>query len=135
MAKRKTLGKLKADLDKVFNRYIRLRDTENGYGVCISCGKNKPFEDLDAGHFFAKQGNDGLRYDEDNVHAECRKCNRFDDSHLIPYQDNLLAKIGLCRLNALKEKSREYKMGFFKWDRSEIEEKIKEYKIKLKEYE
>lgn len=132
MAKRKTIGKLKTDLDKVFNKWIRIRDTEDGYGVCISCSQTKPFEDLDAGHFYAKKGYDGLRYDEDNVHAECRKCNRFDDSHLIPYHDNLLNKIGLCRMDELKSKASAYKQGFFKWDRVEIEEKIKHYKQKIK---
>ena len=135
MAKRKPIGKLKTDLDKVFNRYIRLRDTDGGYGVCISCGQTKPFEDLDAGHFYAKKGYDGLRYDEDNVHAECRKCNRFDDSHLIPYHDNLLHKIGLCKMDELKDKASAYKQGFFKWDRGEIEEKIKYYKQLLKQFE
>ncbi len=133
--KRKTIGKLKADLDKVFNKVIRLRDTEDGYGKCISCGQVFPFEELDAGHFFAKKGYDGLRYDEENVHAECRNCNRFNESHLIGYQDNLRIKIGEERLEALKERARQYKQGFFKWDRSEIEEKIIYYKEKLKEYE
>jgi len=135
MGKRKTIGKLKADLDKVFNRYIRLRDCDNGYGTCIATGEGFRFEDLDAGHFFAKQGYDSLRYDEDNVHAESINSNRFDESHLIGYQDNLRIKIGEERLESLKERAREYKKGFFKWDRSEIEDKIIYYKEKLKEYE
>jgi hypothetical protein len=135
MAKSKSIGKLKKDLDKVFNRYIRFRDTEDGYGVCISCGHGKPFEELDAGHFYAKQGYDGLRYNEDNVHAECRKCNRFDDSHLISYHDNLLGKIGNAGMAKLKYDASCYKAGGFKWNRAELNEKIIEYKNKLKNYE
>lgn len=135
MAKSKSIGKLKKDLDKVFNRYIRFRDTEDGYGVCISCGYGKPFEELDAGHFYAKQGYDGLRYNEDNVHAECRKCNRFDDSHLISYQDNLLGKIGNAGMAKLKHDASDYKAKGFKWNRVELNEKIVEYKNKLKDYE
>jgi len=133
--KRKTIGKLKADLDKIYNKYIRLSKTVDGYANCISCGEVHPFENLDCGHFFAKKGYDGLRYDEDNTWPECRNCNRYEESHLIGYQDNLRIKIGEERLDALKERARQYKQGFFKWDRSEIEEKIIYYKEKLKEFE
>jgi len=133
MAKKKTIGQLKKELDRHFNKYIRLRDTEDRYGPCISCGFVFPFEELDAGHFFAKNGYDGIRFDECNVNAECRKCNRFDDSHLIGYHDNLTKKIGEEGMIDLKERAAEYKRGSFKWSRIELEEMIVYYKQKVKE--
>lgn len=79
----KSLPKLKAKLQEIFNEYIRLRDKDR---PCISCGEIKT---LQAGHYWAVGGYDGLRFDEDNVHGECAGCNGFDDMHLIGYRDNL----------------------------------------------
>ena len=126
--KRKSLPKLKAQCQIVFNAYIRKRDEAL---PCISCGHFR--EAYDAGHFFATQGYDGLRFTEDNAHKECVGCNRFNDSHLILYRDNLLAKIGQERFDALYKDAAEYKKNGYKWSRSEIEDKIVEYRTKLKE--
>lgn len=61
-------------LDKVFSQYIRLRDAlPNGTFRCISCGRIKPFEQADAGHFHSRR-HMSTRFDELNVSAECRYC-------------------------------------------------------------
>lgn len=83
-------------LDKVFSIYIRLRDSkEFGFRAarCISCGEVKPFDMFDAGHFVSRNCMP-LRFDEDNVHAECSSCNRFQGSHLLGYRKNLILKLG-----------------------------------------
>ena len=50
-------------LDKVFALYIRLRDCmPSGMGQCISCGKIKPYRELDCGHFFGRS-NMATRFD------------------------------------------------------------------------
>jgi hypothetical protein len=139
--KKISVAKLKAKLQVVFNKFIRLRDSGGGYFVCISCGTKKGTDEMDCGHFFAKSGHDGLRFDEINAHGECSACNRFDDSHLIGYQDNLLNKIGKEEMEALKIRAFEYKKCtlineyYFngKWDRSVLEEKIEYYKQQIKE--
>ena len=65
---------LVAKLDKVFSRYIRLRDCmPNGYFRCISCGQIKPYEQADCGHYHSRR-HMATRFDEDNAHAECRHC-------------------------------------------------------------
>ena len=120
--KKKSLPKLKADLQKVFNEATRLRDKGK---PCISCGKMKP---LQAGHYFAVKGYDGLRYDEDNVHGECAGCNCFDESHLIGYGINIVDRIGKKRVDELFKRALEYKQNGYKWMRYEIEEKIVYYK-------
>ena len=92
---------LVAKLDKVFSRYIRLRDCmPNGYFRCISCGKIKPYEQADCGHFHSRR-HMATRFDEDNAHAECKSCNRFSADHLIHYEKNLKAKIGQLRFDKL----------------------------------
>lgn len=125
MKKKKTLAKLKQDLQKVFNKYIRTRDEGK---PCISCGQ---YKDLEAGHYYAVQGYDALRFDPDNVHGECAGCNRFNESHLIHYGLNLARRIGSKRYAELIDRAVQYKKGGFKWDRSEILEMIEQYKQKL----
>lgn len=125
--KTKSLPKLKAELEAIFNEFIRLRD----YGLpCISCGK---VTYLQAGHYFPVNGYGGLRFDEDNVNGECAGCNCFDKSHLIGYGINLKIKIGEERYSKLLEKAADYKMNGYKWSRSELLEKIQHYKNKVAE--
>ncbi len=128
MAKAKTVQQLIKQLQPLFNKWIRLRD----YGKpCISCGDYK--DDMDAGHFFAKSGYSGLRFDEDNTHAECKRCNRFDESHLIGYSENLKERIGETDFKALKERAEDYKKNGKKWTRGELRELIEIYKNKIKD--
>lgn len=127
--KPKTLPKLKADCQKVFNEYIRLRDAGK---PCISCGL---YKDLQAGHYYAVKGYDGLRFDEDNVNGECSGCNCFDESHLIGYGENLVKRIGTQRMAILKTKAQTYKQIGYKWSKSELVELIEIYKQKIKEHE
>lgn len=61
-------------LDKVYSKYIRLRDAmPGGMTRCISCGKIKPFDKMDCGHFFSRT-HMSTRFDEDNTHSECSFC-------------------------------------------------------------
>ena len=126
MKKAKSLPRLKAECQNVFNEFIRKRDE----GLpCISCGENKL---LQAGHYFPTQGYDGLRFNENNVNGECAGCNCFDDAHLIFYGENLLDRIGGTKLALLNAAAREYKQYGYKFTRSELIEKIEYYKQKLK---
>lgn len=125
--KSKTLPKLKADAQKVFNEYIRKRDEGK---PCISCGQFKPIQ---AGHFYAVGGYDAMRYNEDNVHGECVGCNCFSESHLILYGLNLEYRIGFERVQRLHELAKDYKINGNKWTKAEILEITEKYKQKLKE--
>jgi hypothetical protein len=124
-AKKKTLGQIKAEVQKVVNRYIRLRDE----GMpCISCGQHKK---LQAGHYFAVSTHDGLRFDEDNIFGECGACNLFNQSHLIAYRDNLLERIGQERFDALYQRASNYKQFGYKFTRYELEEIRRKYLDKI----
>ena len=129
--KKKTLSKLKYDLQKIFNKFIRLRDLDGDYFTCISCGETKPKEVMNAGHFYAVKGYDSMRFNEDNVHGECSGCNRFDESHLIGYGKNLLNKIGADKTWGLDKAAANYKANGYKWYRDDLEEMIIYYKKKI----
>ncbi len=122
--RRSTLPALERKLDKVFSRYIRLRDAMPG-GVfrCISCGMTKPVAKADCGHFHSRR-HMATRYDEDNCHAECSYCNRFSADHLIGYRQNLIRKIGQQRFDLLAVRAH----GTKKWSHFELEQLAKYYK-------
>ena len=119
-----SLSALVERLDKVFSKYIRLRDAmPSGMFRCISCGKIKPIEQADCGHFHSRT-HMSTRFDEDNCHAECRYCNRFSADHLIGYRENLIKKIGGQRYQLLEVKAHETR----KWSHFELEQLAKYYK-------
>ena len=120
MARRQTLGKIKANVQRVVNKYIRDRDRNGDKFKCISCGNIRDVRYMDAGHFYPIKGYDGIRFDLDNIHGECSRCNRFDDAHLIGYQINLEKKIGKKRLKQLHNKARGYKRNGYKFTRGEL---------------
>lgn len=123
------LSTLTRKLDALFSRYIRLRDAmQGGTFRCIACGKIKPIEQADCGHFFSRR-HMSTRYDEDNCHAECKACNRFSADHLIGYRANLIQKIGENRVNLLEVKAHRTR----KWYGFELEELIKLYSERIKE--
>ena len=118
-----TIPKLTAKAQKVFNAYIRQRDSEDGYFTCISCGQVKATESMDAGHYVPVKGSSALRFDEYNVNGECKSCNGFDQFHLIGYRRNLLDKVGERKVMELEQQHRLIK----KWSRSELNEIIETY--------
>lgn len=119
---------LVAKLDRVFSKYIRLRDVmPNGYFMCISCGQIKKYEQGDCGHFFSRK-HMATRFDEDNCHMECAACNRFSSDHLASYQVNLVRKIGQNRFEKLVWKHNSTK----KWSDFELEAMINHYKKEAK---
>lgn len=108
------------------NRYIRLRDKGQ---PCISCGK--PWQsNFQAGHYVPKGRSSLLRFEPDNIHGQCPQCNMYESGNLIPYRQNLVAKIGLERVEQL-EANRNMK----RWTVEELQAIKAEYKAKAKRLE
>ena len=120
-----TIPKLTAKAQKVFNAYIRQRDSEGGYFTCISCGQDKEVSQMNAGHYVPQKGSSALRFDEYNVNGECIACNGFNEFHLIGYRKNLIDKVGERKVIELEQQFRLVK----KWSRTELNELIEKYKI------
>jgi 5-methylcytosine-specific restriction endonuclease McrA len=119
-----TIPKLTAKAQKVFNAYIRKRDSQDGYFTCISCGRTLTTDQMDAGHFAPVKGGSALRFDEYNVNGECKKCNGFDEFHLIGYRRGIIEKYGEGVLFHLEQNARLVK----KWSRTELNDIIERYK-------
>ena len=118
-----TIPKLTAKAQKIFNAYIRQRDSQDGYFTCISCGKTLPVEQMNAGHYVPVKNSSALRFNEFNVNGECQYSNGFDEFHLIGYRKNLIDKIGEGMVLYLEQNARTVK----KWSRTELNEIIETY--------
>ena len=115
------------EAQKLVNKYVRLRDIDNG---CISCEADL-IHKHDAGHYFSAFGYPSVRFDEDNVNSQCVYCNKHNHGSLIEYQKGLIKKIGQERFNQLELKASKHKT----WTKSELKEIIKEYKEKIKNFQ
>jgi vacuolar-type H+-ATPase catalytic subunit A/Vma1 len=133
---KQTKTRMKAELETVqdlvkaaqlvFNKYIRERDKDE---LCISC-KQKP-KKVNAGHFWNANNHWNVRFDEDNVHVQCERCNSYLSGNLLEYRTNLLIKIGAERFNQLEARARVTR----KFTKDELKELIKKYKEKHKQLE
>lgn len=121
---------LVAKLDKIYSKYIRLRDSK-AYGFkyfrCISCGRVLPIEQGDCGHYISRR-NMALRFCEENTWTQCRYCNRFKDGDILNYRQGLISKIGERNVELLESRRFESK----KWSKWELEKLIDHYTEKVK---
>lgn len=120
--------KIEKKLDTVFSKYVRLRDSQNGYFKCCSCKEIKPVSQGDAGHFINRRWR-SVRWHEQNVHMQCRWCNRFNEGNAAGYALFMIDKYGQERLEFLNSLSRKTA----KWQNWELELLIKKYKQLVKE--
>ena len=106
-----------------FNAYIRERDKDRS---CISCGTYNG--KMNAGHYMSVGSTPELRFNEDNVHKQCERCNTFYSGNLINYRIELINRIGKERVNLLERKDLEP----LKMTIDEIKKLTKKYKNLLK---
>jgi ribosomal protein L44E len=118
-----SIANLKKKVQRVFNKYIRLRDQKL---KCISCGQKEIDQ---AGHYIAQGSSGALRFNEDNVNGQCTKCNVWDHGNLINYRINLVKKIGEDRVKWLED----HRTNVKRWTREELEDLLETYKRKIKE--
>lgn len=109
--KLKTKGEYIKEAQSAFNKYVRLRDSGHG---CISCGADCSSASSggagDAGHFRSRGSAPHLRFDERNVHLQCKRCNRYLSGNVADYRIGLIERIGQSALEELEadQTSRNY---------------------------
>tara|TARA_R100000664_G_C2750700_1_gene138024 strand:- start:1132 stop:1659 length:528 start_codon:yes stop_codon:yes gene_type:complete len=122
--KLKTIQDLMKEAQKIFNSYIRLRDSKLN---CVSCDKPTK-KKSNASHYIASGKSKFLTFNEDNVHKSCEFCNTYKHGNLIEYRIRLIKKIGIERVEYLEENRHKIK----KYTRAELYEIIDKYKKKIK---
>lgn len=120
---------LKEKLDRVFSQYIRLRDMIGNTRTfqCISCGKIKPINQADCGHYINRK-HMSTRFSEVNCNAQCKSCNRFDEGNIMGYRRGLVAKYGKERVILLEAMKYDIK----KYTEFEYDVLIKHYQEEVK---
>ena len=97
--KLKTRGDYLRECQTIFNKYIRMRDTNE---PCICCGAVGDYK-WDAGHYLSRGSHPWLSLNEDNVHKQrARPCNSDKSGNQAEYRIRLIAKIGEDRVLALE---------------------------------
>lgn len=121
----KTKQDYEKELQALVNKFVKIRD----FGQpCISC--RRPIKKVDAGHLYPVGNYPAVRFDLDNIHAQCVPCNQHNGGNIHEYKKNLVYKIGKERLEALEQKANQ------RSDRTilDVKEMINEYKLKIKQY-
>jgi hypothetical protein len=112
----KTLPELLREAQREFNRFIRFRDRFSGF-PCISSGRALDWSGnaTDAGHYRSIGAAGHLRFNEDNVHAQSKHDNQYKAGNVVEYRINLIARIGLERVEALENNN-----AVHKWTKDEV---------------
>ena len=102
----------------VVHAYVRKRDLGK---PCISCGCNWN-SDFQAGHFYAAGSFETLKFNLDNIHGQCQKCNLFESGKFDQYALRLPERIGIERYNNLVAKASIDKQFEKVWDLESLKE-------------
>lgn len=125
----KTIPKLIAEAQAVFNSFIRERDKDKG---CFVCGRpfipGVPGRNLHAGHVRSRGAAGHLRFNEDNCLGECEGCNGPHGAKPHEIKAGAIARIGAERFAELEAANEPYK-----WTRDELIAIKATYRAKLKE--
>lgn len=127
----KTRGKLVAEAQQAFNEFIRLRDEGQ---LCICCDQpfepGKPGGSVDAGHYLSRGSSPHLRFDENNVFAQRKNCNRPGGTTRAAFRAGVIKRIGLAAVEALEadQTPRHYSPDDLRAIRDKYRAKVKEMK-------
>ncbi len=115
------------DLDIVFSRYIRLKDSDLYKKVeCYCCGEKDRWLNMDASHFIPRS-HMYTRFLENNVKPCCQNCNRHMSGNLGKFAEHLeLDNPG--SVDILQEQAR----IIYHYTRDELKQMIISYTNKVK---
>ena len=124
------LGTAKKRAWKAFSQYIRMKAADHtGYAQCVTCGVNKPWQEMDAGHFIPKSRGSAIYLVEENVHVQCKGCNMCEGGKFewyYPYMVEMYGEEGIEELRQLSRTTKHFTV-------QELLEIEAEYKKKVKE--
>lgn len=112
-----------------FNAYIRERDRGK---TCISC--DTPLGDepntYDAGHYRSVGSAPHMRFVEDNVHGQCKRCNNWLAGNHVEYRKRLLERVGERQTELLEADS-----TLRKYTKEGLEEIARHYRAEARRLE
>ena len=133
--KHKSVRKLKKECRDLLSKLVRLRDCMRTTGTkehchCISCGTQKPYSEMQAGHFIDARYSMTL-FNLMNVNAQCSRCNIYLDGNKIWYRRALVKRYGEDAIIEMEDSSTETK----KFSVPELEALKEDFNKQIKELE
>ena len=130
--KTKTLARVLDDTAVLMQKYVRLKDFtfNGGFCKCVTCGKTGHWKEFDGGHFISRTYTIH-KILEENIHPQCKGCNRFAHKCHDDYSMFMIDTYGDEFVRNLIDTKR----TVMKYDRQELLETQKELKGKIKEFE
>lgn len=132
MKKSKSLSLAKKRCWQYFSTYIRTKEcietTGSPFsGICVTCGRESDYRELQAGHFLSSRCN-SILFEESGVHIQDKACNLFKHGNIENYYPYMLKRYGqkeIDRLKKLKATTRKYTIEELDSLTEELKEKIK----------
>jgi hypothetical protein len=113
------------ELWRLFSISVRRSVADSrGIASCVCCGAKKPWQELQAGHFFHAAKTNQVSFDVRNIHPCCVRCNMYLSGNLIPYMEFLQKKYG----HGIVDELRQIKNNSRGVSREWVEEQIQKYK-------
>ena len=125
-----SMGSLEKKLDTLFSKFVRLSGLNSqGYIICVTCGGFFTYRMIDCGHYIGREER-ATRWEERNTGSQCHSCNRYAEGKKAQFALYLQRKYGLGILQELNDQVNK----FSHFTASELEEKIKYYQEKVKQF-
>ncbi len=110
-----SISTLKRNLDAIFSKYIRQRDS----GQCYTCPKKDDPKRMQNGHFIPRQYL-SVRYDETNCHCQCYACNMLYNGQPSAYALHLIVDYGRDIVEKLESRRKEITKLTPEWYQKQI---------------
>ena len=128
--KPKTVAKLKQDAATLLQKLVRMKyANDDGFCECVTCGKMGHYKEMDGGHWISR--NSAHLLTEENIHPQCKGCNRFMSGCHEQYTLFMIDTYGMELVRELSETKRQV----MKYNRIDLEDLITEFKQRIKEQE
>jgi len=127
--KQKSVAKLRDEAAVLLQKLVRMKASdENGFATCVTCGQREHYTKMDGGHFVSRRSKATLLIEE-NIHPQCKGCNRFASGKYDDYALYMVDTYGIEMVRELNDKKRE----LCKQNRIELEDIKVELKVRIAE--
>ena len=129
--KQKTVAKLREEAAVLLQKLVRMKAADvDGIAQCVTCGKKQHFKEMDGGHFISRKWT-ATKLVEENVHPQCKGCNKYASGKYDDYALYMVDTYGIEMVRELNDKKRE----LCKQNRIELEEIKLELRARIREQE
>ena len=112
----KPIGKVVDEAAKLLQKLVRMKAADaNGIVECVTCGKSVHWKEADGGHYISRTYSKHKLLEE-NIHPQCKGCNRFGHKCHDDYSLYMIEVYGKDFVQWLTDTKREV----IKWNRADL---------------